>query len=97
MSDGSKRARRSPTDSVMRMTACTVRPYISSPLTCSVNSFSMDDSFRRLATFSTTCSQIPAGATVEPQLAPDPPLKRVINQFIEGDLIDPSIHQLTSH
>lgn len=69
MSDRNKRLRRSPTDSVMRMTACTVRPYISSPLTCSVNSFSMDDSFRRLATASTTWSQIPASATVRPLLS----------------------------
>lgn len=78
VSDGGKHRRRSPTDSVMRMTACTVRPYISSPLTCSVNSFSMDDSFRRLATFSTTWSQIPAqghsDAVNSQDAAPPPPL-----------------------
>lgn len=74
MSDGSKHLRRSPTDSVMRMTACTVRPYISSPLTCSVNSFSMDDSFRRLATFSTTWSQIPAQSHSEAVNSQTPPL-----------------------
>lgn len=49
------------TDSVIRITAWTVRPYISSPLTCSVNSFNMDESSRILATCWTTCSQIPKG------------------------------------
>lgn len=47
------------TDSVIRITAWTVSPYISSPLRCSVNNFNMDDSSLRLATCWTTRSQIP--------------------------------------
>lgn len=47
------------TDSVIRMTAWTVRPNISSPLICSVNSFSMEESSRSLATSCTTRSQMP--------------------------------------
>lgn len=49
------------TDSVMRSTAWTVRPYMSSPFTWSVNSFSMADSSLSLATDWTTRSQIPRG------------------------------------